>query len=430
MGKLFNPELAIFSILYGLAIGTISYKMFNKSYDDLASEVSVKESEINTRIIDIQKLGTQMVSLRAEKLELDKLIMSFRNREGLAKKSLMIEIKSEFSFGILNQMYSPILYMIFPQMSSVFFMNRCKADFFNLVTNTVLNRMRNIIGQVTEVLPNLEVSLQQIEKFQHLVEKWNKFNDLRLLEKTYNSSSQIFSIRNLKVHIPKEKGDRLERIKEILSRANLLSGKNYRGINIEFQKGKVYLFPDLSGSGKTTFLKSILGMFPFASGSVFFPCLPDEVRYVSRNTVLPTKGTLLEAISFPKTPTETDTLMVEKYIDEMRFTDGKKHKKQLTEKADWSSKLSDGEKQRFAMIGVLLAKPKILILDEALGNLDKPSKNLVEKLVKSSLPDTVILYADHHPIPGFADYIVNLNKDELSCVASKGKDNERNFFSL
>ena len=421
VGKLFNPQLMFVTSIYGISIGVLSHKLFNQAYSDLSVDVSKQASEINLKITNIQQFGSQTVAYQGEKNELEKLVLAFRAREHLAKTALLIEIKGEFVFGSINQIFSPLIDILFPQYALLSFTNRSMAYFMNQTMNTIMNRMQNIIQKSTQEVPEVMLGIEQVTQYKSLMNQWKNFTSLKLVKQAYKNESRTFSIQNFKVHIfKKDKKDTLDNAKQILEQPNLLWGsKAKKGVSLDFIKGKVYLFPDKSGRGKTTILKAFFGMYPLASGKVTFPCKSNEIRFVSRNTFLPVKGTLLEAITFPTIVNKENEAalkaQIEKYIDEVGFLEPDDHKKALCERAEWANKLSDGEKQRFAIIGILINKPKVLVLDEALGNLDKPSKNILENLLKTALSESVILYADHHPIPGFADYVVQIKDGSLSC---------------
>ena len=67
----------------------------------------------------------------------------------------------------------------------------------------------------------------------------------------------------------------------------------------------------------------------------------------------------------------------------------------LDEVQDWAKVLSPGEQQRIAFARVLLTKPKAAFLDESTSALDEGLEFLVYNLVRTELPDTILVSVSH-----------------------------------
>ena len=59
--------------------------------------------------------------------------------------------------------------------------------------------------------------------------------------------------------------------------------------------------------------------------------------------------------------------------------------------------LSPGEQQRIAFARILLTKPKAVFLDEATSALDEGLEYAVYDLVRTELPDTILVSVSHRP---------------------------------
>lgn len=64
---------------------------------------------------------------------------------------------------------------------------------------------------------------------------------------------------------------------------------------------------------------------------------------------------------------------------------------------DWAKVLSPGEQQRVAFARILLTKPKAVFLDEATSALDEGLEFTVYDLVRTELPDTILVSVSHRP---------------------------------
>jgi putative ATP-binding cassette transporter len=69
----------------------------------------------------------------------------------------------------------------------------------------------------------------------------------------------------------------------------------------------------------------------------------------------------------------------------------------LDEEQDWAKVLSPGEQQRVAFARILLTKPKAVFLDEATSALDEGLEFALYQLVRTELPDTVLVSVSHRP---------------------------------
>ena len=69
----------------------------------------------------------------------------------------------------------------------------------------------------------------------------------------------------------------------------------------------------------------------------------------------------------------------------------------LNEEEDWAKVLSPGEQQRIAFARILLTKPKVAFLDEATSALDEGLEYVVYDLVRTELPNTILVSVSHRP---------------------------------
>ena len=67
----------------------------------------------------------------------------------------------------------------------------------------------------------------------------------------------------------------------------------------------------------------------------------------------------------------------------------------LDEVLDWAKVLSPGEQQRIAFARILLTKPKVVFCDEATSALDEGLEFICYNLVRTELPDTILVSVSH-----------------------------------
>ena len=115
-----------------------------------------------------------------------------------------------------------------------------------------------------------------------------------------------------------------------------------------------------SGSGKTTLLRSLADLWPFADGTVRRP-LGGEALFLSQQPYVPL-GTLRAALAYPGRPRPSSTTSGRAVL---RPGAAPQLADRLDDETDWARRLSPGEQQRLGFARVLLARPRVVFLDEA-----------------------------------------------------------------
>jgi branched-chain amino acid transport system ATP-binding protein len=154
--------------------------------------------------------------------------------------------------------------------------------------------------------------------------------------------------------------------------------------SLEVNEGRLVGLIGRNGVGKTTTLKSIMGLVPRRSGSVHFyevnlSGMPPYqiprmgIAYMPQGRHLFPKLTVLENLKIPVVKGELD----KKVLEEI-FIYFPRLKERLNQKA---GTLSGGEQQMLAVGRALITKPKMMLMDE-------PMEGLMPLLVKL-IADTV-----------------------------------------
>lgn len=159
-------------------------------------------------------------------------------------------------------------------------------------------------------------------------------------------------------------------------------------INIDLVNGDALLIQGASGTGKTSLLKAIAGIYPFATvGVAEHPCVGS--LFLPQRPYMP-QGTLREAICYPNiNPHHPELEAV------MRDCCLEKYRHALDIENDWQAILSPGELQRVAFMRILLTKPDVVFLDETTSALDEATEYLLYKTIKERLPEMIILSVGH-----------------------------------
>jgi branched-chain amino acid transport system ATP-binding protein len=185
-----------------------------------------------------------------------------------------------------------------------------------------------------------------------------------------------------------------------------------KGINLHVEEGELVALVGANGAGKTTFLRAISGVQPITSGSatyqnVYLNTLPPEKRVRLGISQVPEGRQVFGPLSVE------DNLKLGGYIrsdntapdiDRMyAMFPILKEKKELA-----AGQLSGGQQQMLAIARALMAKPKLLLLDE-------PTMGLAPLLVKEIF-ETILRLKNE----GVTILLVEQNASAALAIADRG----------
>jgi len=154
--------------------------------------------------------------------------------------------------------------------------------------------------------------------------------------------------------------------------------------------GERVLVAGESGTGKSTLVRAIAGLWPWGGGSVSFH--PDRRLFMLPQKPYVPFGTLRRAAAYPAGAEDWTLEEVGTALDKV----GLGHlKERLGEEAPWDQTLSGGEKQRLAFARLFLHNPDIIVLDEATSALDAKSQDKMMELLNKQLPNATVVSVAH-----------------------------------
>lgn len=192
------------------------------------------------------------------------------------------------------------------------------------------------------------------------------------------------------------------------------------GLSFNVEKGKVTGFLGANGAGKTTSIKSILGLLSYTSGSIrffeeselnkkikkrigFLPERPYFYEYLKGEEFLRFYAQLSGTLSKKET-----NIKIEALLDRVGLAHAKS--KSLRE-------YSKGMLQRIGIAQSLIHDPELVILDEPMSGLDPDGRFEVAEIIKEiAASGKTIFFSSHllHDVEKLSENLIVLKKGELA----------------
>lgn len=242
---------------------------------------------------------------------------------------------------------------------------------------------------------------------------------LKLFGSISGLAGSFSSIINSHVHLEKFKELELNKVDEfkfnfIIENQNSIKFKNtgfkyqnnrepiFSGLNLEIPKGKHTLLTGENGSGKSTMLGLVAGVFYPTEGKVI--SFSDKYGYVSAYPFI-FRDTLFNNLVYGLEDQSVDeaTLLYNLKL----FNTFKEETNYDLNRPISNKTLSSGQMQKIAFIRSLLSNPDIMLLDESTSNLDVETKKLIFNLLQKQ--NVTILNSTHDPENfDFADHHIEI----------------------
>jgi putative ATP-binding cassette transporter len=162
--------------------------------------------------------------------------------------------------------------------------------------------------------------------------------------------------------------------------------------DVAIMPGERVLITGESGTGKSTLVRAIAGLWPWGEGRIV-------VRKGAKLMFLPQRpyipiGTLRRAATYPDAADSHD---IKEVAHAFRRVGLQHLVDRIEDDAPWDQTLSGGEKQRLAFARIFLHDPDIVVLDEATAALDPESQDKLMELLSRQPEHTTLLSVGHRP---------------------------------
>ena len=241
---------------------------------------------------------------------------------------------------------------------------------------------------------------------------------------TYVSYQRIKEIENMK-------DDNVGKIK--INIVDKISVKNFcfsygdveviKNLNLTFKKGVINIVVGDNGSGKSTFIKCLCGLYGSYIGEIYYNMndlkeldqynlRENNIGYVEQNPIL-FRGTVLDNICINKV-SSIDKII--EYLINFNLIDVQNDAYTFLNKCidENTVNFSGGEAQKICIIRELLNKKDVIIFDEPTSSLDKNARDVFLKNI-DDLKENHIIIVITHDIE-----LVNRLNSSVFCIEGRG----------
>jgi len=177
-----------------------------------------------------------------------------------------------------------------------------------------------------------------------------------------------------------------------------------QNVNLTIEAGEFVALTGISGGGKTTMMKLMLGLYAPTEGQILIDGFPltndnrmawrERIGVVMQDDQLLT-GSIAENISFFDTAVNMEDVHRAAMIAHIHDDIVAMPMNYLSYIGDMGSIFSGGQRQRLLLARALYRRPKTLFLDEGTANLDEETEKLIVDIIKKS--DLTRVVVAHRP---------------------------------
>jgi len=369
--SLFNYSMSIshylvWAVLLYSIFGTWVTKKIGRPLSNMRYQQELFEANLRSTLVRTTENSEKIALAKGEKWQKNLIINKFN--------------KIYENFNIINKKqkhltwwssYFAQIAVVFPYLVSAprYFAGTIKLGGLMQVASA-FDSVQTSLGWIVDNYNNLasfKANTLRLKGFDDAGEHWASIKKNQRI--TVKDSDHI-GFKHLQIKLPNEK--------------IILNSQSFR-----LKQGDKCLIKGASGVGKSTILRAMSNIWPNAHGSILKP-KQSVTMFLSQDTNIP-EGSMIDVLSYPNNQSINfeilNNLLI---IFDLQFIT-----ENLQETNNWDKILSNGQKQKIAIIRAILQKPDILFLDETTSSLDEMSEEIAIKTLFSYLDKSTIITVGH-----------------------------------
>lgn len=197
-------------------------------------------------------------------------------------------------------------------------------------------------------------------------------------------------------------------------------------LNVTLKKGSLLVIIGQSGAGKSTFIRTFLGIQPILNGKIlinnieiseeYYKKISNKICFIPQDPFI-FSGSIFENIIYPQKITTPSDQQISKIKNALALS--------LLEKDIFSdvNGLSGGEKQRLMFARIFYNQPELIIIDEGTSALDNTNEIKIIENLKFHVQNAITIVIAHRPaIKEYATDILDFSPSKTSQAMNAFSD--------
>ncbi|MEO6354869.1 MAG: ABC transporter ATP-binding protein/permease [Burkholderiaceae bacterium] len=366
-----SRELVYFLVLYAIAGTLITMVVYGKALIGLNFRQLRREADFRFSLVRVRENAESIAFYRGEKQELQQVKRRFSGVFDNFNKL----IRNQFFLNLFQYAYS-MLTIVLP--SAIIAARVLSGELEVGRAVQAAGAFAAILSAISVIVDNFEnlsrfaAGIDRLEAFSKVLDD-RQAGPTRIGTVIESVEGSRLALEGVTLHTP--------------NRERIL----VRNLSIAIQPGEGLMIVGTSGSGKSSLLRTIAGLWYCGSGTVIRP-RPEDMLFLPQQPYM-LLGTLRSQLLYPnKDRLVADAELLE-LLERVNLPDMATRFGGLDVEMNWEKVLSIGEQQRLAFARVLLTRPRFAMLDEATSALDVANEGSLYRQLMAT--DTTLVSVGH-----------------------------------